>query len=198
MTLGSHQTTIGKSQVHITPKWIIDRLGPFDLDPCAAWPRPWDCAAVSYALPTDGLSLPWRKSARIWLNPPFHRYEVGKWIRKLADHGSGTALLHARTEAEWFEPIWEEAVGILFMADRLVFCKPDGSPQTISNPESKHFGKQANSGAPPILVAFGPLDLARLNQSNIPGALVTDWHWKKAGAPRVSEGSATPILSAPS
>lgn len=22
MTLGSHQTTIGKSQVHITPKWI--------------------------------------------------------------------------------------------------------------------------------------------------------------------------------
>ena len=24
MTLGSHQTAIGKSQDHITPRWIID------------------------------------------------------------------------------------------------------------------------------------------------------------------------------
>jgi hypothetical protein len=36
MTLGSHQRTVGKSQTHITPRWIIDRLGPFDLDPAAA------------------------------------------------------------------------------------------------------------------------------------------------------------------
>jgi len=39
MTLGSHQQTIGKSQDHLTPRWIIDALGPFDLDPCAADPR---------------------------------------------------------------------------------------------------------------------------------------------------------------
>jgi site-specific DNA-methyltransferase (adenine-specific) len=38
MTLGSHQQCVGKSQIHITPKWIVDRLGPFDLDPCAADP----------------------------------------------------------------------------------------------------------------------------------------------------------------
>jgi hypothetical protein len=41
MTLGSHQQSIGKSQVHLTPRWIIDALGPFDLDPCAATVRPW-------------------------------------------------------------------------------------------------------------------------------------------------------------
>ena len=35
MALGSHQTTVGKSQVHITPKFIIDALGPFDVDPAA-------------------------------------------------------------------------------------------------------------------------------------------------------------------
>lgn len=46
MTLGSHQRTIGVSQVHITPRWILDPLGSFDLDPCASDPRPWDCAAV--------------------------------------------------------------------------------------------------------------------------------------------------------
>ena len=27
MTLGSHQACVGKSQDHITPRWIIDRLG---------------------------------------------------------------------------------------------------------------------------------------------------------------------------
>ena len=159
MTLGSHQRAIGKSQGHITPSWIIKRLGPFTMDPCAADPRPWDCAAHHFS--SNGLSRSWR--GRVWLNPPFHRYEVGRWIARLAEHGNGTALLHARTEAEWFEPIWERASGILFMADRLKFCRPDGS-------ELPH-----NSGAPPVLVAFGATDLARLEASGIAGQLVTAW-----------------------
>jgi hypothetical protein len=159
MTLGSHQRSVGKSQVHITPKWIIDRLGPFDLDPCAAYPRPWDCARVSYF--GGGLQKQWK--GRVWLNPPFDRYVVGDWIRKLAEHGEGTALLHARTEAEWFEPCWNDALALLFMADRIKFCRPDGSEQP------------ANSGAPPVLVAFGAVDVERLARSYIPGAMVTDW-----------------------
>ena len=47
MTLGSHQQTVGKSQNHITPLWIINALGgaqSFDFDPAGADPRPWDCA----------------------------------------------------------------------------------------------------------------------------------------------------------
>jgi hypothetical protein len=83
--------------------------------------------------------------------------------QKLAEHGAGTALLHARTEAGWFEPIWRSATAILFMADRIKFCRPDGSEQP------------ANSGAPPVLVAFGHADAERLKQSGIPGALVTAW-----------------------
>ena len=47
MTLGSQQKTIGTSQVHLTPRWIIDALGPCDLDPSAADPQPWDCAQVN-------------------------------------------------------------------------------------------------------------------------------------------------------
>ncbi len=34
----------------------------------------------------------------------------------LADHGPGTALLHARTETEWFRTRWQRATAILFMA----------------------------------------------------------------------------------
>jgi hypothetical protein len=161
MSLGSHQTSVGKSQDHITPKWVIDRLGPFELDPAAANPRPWDCATRNFTEAEDGLSQCW--FGRVFLNPPFNRYVVGRWIERLAEHGCGTALLHARTEAGWFEPIWRSASAILFMADRLHFHRPDGTRQP------------ANSGAPPILVAFGNVDAKRLSESGIAGSFVTDW-----------------------
>jgi hypothetical protein len=160
MTLGSHQKAVGKSQVHLTPKWITDALGPFDLDPCAADPRPWDIAKTNYALPQNGLTLPW--FGRVWLNPPFDRREVGRWLTKMSRHNNGIALLHARTETAWFEPIWNRAKAILFMDNRIKFCRPDGTVQA------------ANSGAPAILVAFGSQNVAILNA--IPGRVVYGWH----------------------
>lgn len=159
MSLGSHQKTVGDSQTWITPKWIIDTLGPFDLDPAAADPRPWDCAIRNRS--TGGLQRPWQ--GRVWLNPPFCRYEVAKWVQRLADHGTGTALLHARTEAEWFEPIWDRATSILFMAHRIYFHYPSGKRA------------EANSGAPACLIAFGEYDAERLKASKISGFLVTEW-----------------------
>lgn len=159
MTLGSHQRCVGRSQVRITPRAIVDTLGPFDLDPCAADPRPWDCARENFC--TQGLEKPW--VGRVWLNPPFNRYEVGDWVIKLAEHGHGIALLHARTEAKWFEPIWNFAVGILFLADRIKFYRPDGSLAP------------ANSGAPVCLVAFSREDFRRLLGSRIDGNLVHAW-----------------------
>lgn len=161
MTLGSHQRCVGKSQVHLTPKWLIDTLGPFDLDPCAADPRPWDCARHNYAEADDGLSLPW--FGFVWLNPPFDRYQVARWISRLAAHGNGIALVHARTEAEWFEPIWERASALLFLPERLKFCRPDGTEQ------------KANSGAPAVLAGFGPTAAARLAGGRLSGFLMQDW-----------------------
>lgn len=143
----------------ITPKWIIDALGPFDLDPCAADPRPWDCAGHSYT--ENGLARQW--FGHIWLNPPFDRRVVGLWIRRLAEYGSGIALLHARTEAEWFEPVWQEAKAVLFLADRLYFHYPDGTRA------------EANSGAPACLCAFSDYDAERLRSSKLAGYLVTKW-----------------------
>ena len=163
MTLGSHQKTVGDTDTWITPKWLIDVLGPFDLDPCAANPRPWDCARENWTV--GGLDIApcttWH--GRVWLDPPFNRFQVGGWIRRLAEHGNGTALLHARTEAAWFEPVWEKARAILFLADRLYFHYPDGRRA------------EANSGAPACLIAFGAWDVNKLVKSKIAGALVTGW-----------------------
>ena len=159
MTLGSHQRTVGKSQSWITPRHIINALGPFDLDPCASHPQPWLCAKQNWI--DEGLDRPWH--GVVWLNPPFDRYEVGKWVRKLAEHGNGIALLHARTEAEWFVPVWEKASAILFLADRLYFHYPDGRRA------------EANSGAPACLVSFGTGCCGRLRRSGLKGALVHGW-----------------------
>ena len=172
MTLGSHQTTIGKSQVHLTPRWIIDRLGPFDLDPCAALPRPWDCAARNISEAEDGLAHAWE--GRVWLNPPFDRRQVGRWMGRLADHGRGTALVHARTETDWFRPAWGKASAILFMFNRLTFCDSQGEPTKAFEKKTGKW-RPANSGAPPVLIAFGDEDAARLRSSGIPGAFVISW-----------------------
>ena len=57
------------------------------------------------------------------------------------------------------------------MARRLIFVKPDGMPCTTRS------GERANSGAPPVLVAFGDYDASRLRQFAPVhgGALVEKW-----------------------
>ncbi len=168
MSLGSHQRCVGKSQVHLTPKWIIDKLGgTFDLDPCAATDRPWDCAKQNYVEADDGLSLPWK--GFVWLNPPFDRYQVGKWIERLANHDpGGICLVHARTEAEWFQPIWRWAGAICFLDKRIKFCRPDGTEQP------------ANSGAPAVLASFGYQATRLLESSGFGGAFVNNAVVRKA------------------
>lgn len=40
----------------LTPPYILEALGGFDLDPCAPEFRPWDMAKVHYCKEQDGLS----------------------------------------------------------------------------------------------------------------------------------------------
>jgi hypothetical protein len=175
MTLGSHQQTVGKSQTHLTPRWLLDRLGEFDLDPCAApAPRPWACAR--HNCDRGGLELAW--FGRVWLNPPFDRYQVGAWLKRLADHGNGIALLHARTETDWFQAAWTSARAILFLNDRIKFCLPDGTEQP------------ANSGAPVVLVAWGENNVRALRRSGLDGHLVPLPVERIQAAPAVSRMAA--------
>ena len=95
MSLSAHQSARMMTDEWLTPPEILAALGPFDLDPCTPDAMPWQTAAARYTKRDDGLAQPWR--GRVWLNPPFGR-EAVRWLRKLAAHGDGVALVPARTE----------------------------------------------------------------------------------------------------
>lgn len=157
--MGSHQSAAMLTDTWLTPPHILEALGEFDLDPCAAPdPKPWLTARNYYTLPLDGLALPWFD--RVWLNPPYSR-EAAKWLRKLADHGTGTALVFARTETSWFvESVWERATAVLFLHGRLHFHHADGTRAV------------ANAGAPSCLVAYGEKDADILSECGLAGTFV--------------------------
>lgn len=158
--MGSHHSTANGSNVWLTPPGIVAALGEFDLDPCAANPRPWDTATRHVAPPDDGLSAPWH--GRVWLNPPYTDAE--RWMDKLAAHGRGTALVFARTETRWFvSQVWDRATAVLFLHGRLHFHLPDGSRAS------------GNAGAPSCLVAYGQYDAERLAACGLRGSFVPAW-----------------------
>ncbi|MTJ93864.1 MAG: adenine methyltransferase [Desulfovibrio sp.] len=158
--LGGHHSAAARSVVWLTPHFILDALGTFDLDPCAApLPRPFPTAINHYTeADGDGLLRPW--FGRIWLNPPYGK-AMGRWMMRLAEHGRGSALIFARTEtADFFRAIWQRADALLFLRGRLTFLGADGKPA------------KANGGAPSVLVAYGQEDVERLHDSGLDGRFV--------------------------
>ena len=109
----------------LTPPWMIESLGPFDLDPCAAIKRPWETAQKYFTIEMDGLNQKW--FGRVWVNPPYGR-GLDQWIIKASNHGNGLAIFPLRsTDTVWFhEAVWKRSSGILFVRGRVRFWTPDG------------------------------------------------------------------------
>lgn len=144
----------------ITPKWLVDRLGPFDLDPCASETQPWPCAREQYTVDDNGLFMPWH--GLVWCNPPYGA-ATSAWLNRLAMHASGVALIFARTETKmFFEYVWPRASSLLFLKGRLTFHYPNGSA-----PKAGH-----NSGGPSVLVGYGDMAKQRLESNSYLGAFV--------------------------
>ncbi len=151
----AHERTTGKED-WLTPPWLLLRLGKFDLDPCSPDSRPWDTAAQHYTMRDDGLMKSWH--GRVWLNPPYGS-ETERWMRKLANHGNGIALIFARTETKTFFPwVWGYATALLWLKGRVRFYTKEG-----------HEGGSA--GAPSVLIAYGPENARCLQTCGLKG------HW---------------------
>jgi phage N-6-adenine-methyltransferase len=136
-----------------TPKSILDALGLFDLDPAASRKYPTRCAKVGYC--ENGLSREWR--GRVWLNPPYGTQAL-LWLKRLAEHGNGIALIIPRLGSKWFhEIVLAHCAGILFVKGRIAFIHPETRKPVAGNV------------ADSILVAFGGANVNILIASSIDG-----------------------------
>lgn len=142
-----------------TPKWLIDALGPFDLDPCAAPVPPFRTASEMYGKMQDGLSMEWDPVKTVWLNPPYSSRLLRSFVEKLSLHGNGIAIVVNRTDNLLFqEVIFPRAKSMLFMRRRVKFIDPSG------NARSPMFGS--------CLIAFGEECDRRLRECGIEGKYV--------------------------
>lgn len=154
----SHESNSGGTDEWLTPPDLIAALGSFDLDPCSPTNRPWDTADRHYTIADDGLRQQWR--GRVWMNPPYAN--AGKWMRRMAEHGHGTALLFVRSEtALWQDHVWPHATALLFLRGRLTFHH-SGTGARAKSP----------AGAPSALIAYGHADAKALQTSCLAGAYV--------------------------
>jgi len=157
-----HAPNKGATNDWITPRWVLDALGPFDLDPCASEGQPWPTAHRMIAPPDNGFTAEWE--GRVWLNPPYGS-EMYKWVERLVAHPyGGTALVFARFETVGFSAIWDTATAILIPKGRLTFHRPyTGEPGP------------GNAGGASVLIAYGASDAKRLESAKIDGVFMTAW-----------------------
>jgi hypothetical protein len=132
----------GLSDEWWTPKYIFDKIGlQFDLDPCMPENKlPWIPVRNSYDYVDDGLSKAW--AGIVWLNPPYGR-ETIKWMKRLAEHGNGIALVPVRSDTRWWHETVIKSDAVCFIKGRIQFIAGNGQPAP------------SNSGAPSCLIAYG-------------------------------------------
>lgn len=120
-----------------TPSHFVEAartvLGGIDVDPASNDIAQKTVLAEAYfTKQDDGLSKPW--PGRVWLNPPYSRQLIGKFIDKLLEElGSGhtraaIVLVNAQTDAAWFQRALLRATAVAFPSKRIRFLRPNGKP----------------------------------------------------------------------
>lgn len=155
--IGGHHSARSATDEWLTPPGIIAALGgpdSFDLDPCAPMPQPYPTARATYTKADNGLTLPWFD--RVWLNSPYSAKPATAFLRRMVEHGRGTALIFARTETKMFtQLVLGAATAVLVIAGRLNFHYGPGQVDDDGKPLPLGERAPANSGAPSWLIAYG-------------------------------------------
>lgn len=140
-----------------TPKWIVDALGHFDLDPCEPVAPRYKLADMGYTKEDDGLSRPW--FGRVWCNPPYSQPLLDQFCRKMAEHRDGIILVFARMGNKTIQNILlPNADAILFLRHRIRFVSPNG--------------EKGSAGCDSCLIAFGENNVRALAHSGLDGFLM--------------------------
>lgn len=140
---GKHTNT----DTWLTPPWIIDSIGPFDLDPCGFLPngKPLVNTANNYFTEdTNGLIKDWY--GKVFVNYPYS--DGYNWLTKCKNEflsGNTThiiVLCFVRSETKAWQENVKYATGINLINKRIKFLNSDGEVK-------------GNGNAPSCLIAFG-------------------------------------------
>jgi hypothetical protein len=119
-------------------------LGEIDLDPASnAIAQQRVRATRFFTKDDDGLSLPWQ--GRVWLNPPYSRNLMSRFVDKLLselDCGRVTeaiVLTNNTTDPIWFHRLSKAAAAQCFPRGRIKFLRPDGTTGSPAQGQVFHF-----------------------------------------------------------
>ncbi len=127
------------------------------MDPCAPT-EDFYTAKTCFTKKVDGLAQEW--FGRIWLNPPYRNPLIGKFVRRLAEHGNGIALVFNRMDTRlWHDIIFPNATAMLILKGRITFESCDGRPAS-------------GAGCGSVLVAFGEDNAEILRDCGIEGKFI--------------------------
>ena len=153
----AHESTYNESKEWYTPRRIFDALGTqFDLDPCSPGHEivPWIPAQFHHTIKDNGLCSKW--FGNVFMNPPYGS-DTPKWMERLVGHGSGIALVFARTDTKWFHAYAPKADAICFISGRIGFIPHDKAGLYADG----QWRSKGGCGAASMLIAFG-LDNAEI------------------------------------
>lgn len=112
----------------VTPKWMSDAIGRWDLDPCAN-ERSHIVADRTFRLDRgqDGLVLARfvSRSTRTWINPPYSRGQVIQWVEAY-QHARFCFLVRLDFSTAWIEKLIAYSSLLLVPRQRVNFEPPPG------------------------------------------------------------------------
>ncbi len=130
------------NQEWYTPKWVLEDLGGFDLDPCSAEKPLFKIADKTFNVKDNGLKQDWG-GKRVFLNPPYKHPVLDKFIDKMIKNNNGIALLFCRFDTVlWQTKILPNATSMILLSSRVKFLRSDGT-------------EGGTPGTASCLVAFG-------------------------------------------
>jgi len=141
-----------------TPKYFIDCLGPFDLDPCTVSFRPFNTAKkhIEHDLGNCGLKTQW--IGNVWLNPPYGK-EISPFIDKFIEHKKGIMLIFARMDNVNVQKLIKSGSTLFLLRKRILFI-------------NKNHQKSSNAGTGSMLVFYDSDYIEKIKNSNLEGVFI--------------------------
>jgi hypothetical protein len=108
----------------VTPRWLADLLGRWDLDPCSNAQSHirsgYQCSLDGSGTLGDGLQADWRSGWSVFVNPPYSN--PLPWCERLRDHdGPWCALLKLDPSTRWWATLMDASPTVAPFRKRIKF-----------------------------------------------------------------------------